>query len=104
MLVATSGFKRGSATPNVPTVAETLPGFQAFTWQGVIAPANTPVAVVDQLNAAIKKVAASPKFYEKLAAQGMEVQTSTPAEFKERLASDAAKYKELLQRTQTSIR
>ena len=104
VLVATSGVKRGSATLNVPTVAQTLPGFQAFTWQGVIAPANTPAAVVNQLNAAIKKVAASPKFYEKLAAQGMEVQTSTPAEFKERLASDAAKYKELLQRTQTSIR
>lgn len=104
VLVATSGVKRGSATPNVPTVAQTLPGFEAYTWQGVIAPAGTPVAVVEKLNAAIKKVAGNPKFYEKLAAQGMEVQTSSPSEFKARLASDAAKYKELLQRTQTSIR
>jgi tripartite-type tricarboxylate transporter receptor subunit TctC len=103
-LVATSGVKRGSATPNVPTVAQTLPGFEAYTWQGVIAPAGTPVAVVEKLNAAIKKVGANPKFYEKLAAQGMEVQTSSPAEFNARLASDATKYKELLQRTQTSIR
>lgn len=104
VLVATSGVKRGSATPNVPTVAQTLPGFEAYTWQGVIAPAGTPVAVVEKLNAAIKKVASNPKFYEKLAAQGMEVQTSSPAEFNARLASDASKYKELLQRTQTSIR
>ncbi len=104
VLVATSGVKRGSATLNVPTVAQTLPGFEAYTWQGVIAPAGTPVAVVEKLNAAIKKVAGNPKFYEKLAAQGMEVQTSSPSEFKARLASDAAKYKELLQRTQTSIR
>jgi tripartite-type tricarboxylate transporter receptor subunit TctC len=104
VLVATSGIKRGSATPNVPTVAQTLPGFEAYTWQGVIAPAGTPVDVVEKLNAAIKKVAGNPKFYEKLAAQGMEVQTSSPSEFKARLASDAAKYKELLQRTQTSIR
>ncbi len=104
VLVATSGVKRGSATPNVPTVAQTLPGFEAYTWQGVIAPAGTPVAVVEKLNSAIKKVAAVPKFYEKLAAQGMEVQTSSPAEFNARLVSDAAKYKELLQRTQTSIR
>lgn len=103
-LVATSGVKRGSATPNVPTVAQTLPGFEAYTWQGVIAPAGTPVAVVEKLNAAIKKVAAIPKFYEKLSAQGMEVQTSSPAEFIARLSSDAAKYKALLQRTQTSIR
>lgn len=103
-LVATSGIKRGSATPEVATVAETLPGFEAFTWQGVIAPANTPANVINQLNAAIKKVAATPKFYEKLAAQGMEVQISTPSEFKERLANDAATYKELLQRTQTTIR
>lgn len=104
VLVATSGVKRGSATPNVPTVAQTLPGFEAYTWQGVIAPAGTPIAVVEKLNAAIKKVASNPKFYEKLAAQGMEVQTSSPAEFNARLASDASKYKELLQRTQTSIR
>lgn len=104
VLVATSGVKRGSATPNVPTVAQTLPGFEAYTWQGVIAPAGTPIAVVEKLNAAIKKVASNPKFYEKLAAQGMEVQTSSPAEFNARLASDAAKYKELLQRTKTSIR
>jgi len=103
-LAATTGIKRSSATPDVPTVAQTLPGYEAYTWQGVIAPANTPPAVVNQLNAAIKKVALLPKFYEKLAAQGMEVQTSTPAEFKTRLETDAALYKELLQRTQTSIR
>lgn len=103
-LAATTGIKRGTSTPEVPTVAQTLPGYEAYTWQGVIAPANTPPAVVNQLNAAIKKVALSPKFYEKLAAQGMEVQTSTPAEFKTRLETDAIKYKELLQRTQTSIR
>lgn len=103
-LIATSGAKRGSATPEVPTVAQTLPGYEAYTWQGVIAPANTPSALVEQLNAAIKKVTMTPKFYEKLAAQGMEVQTSTPAEFKTRLETDAMKYKELLQRTQTSIR
>lgn len=103
-LVATTGIKRGPSTPAVPTVAQTLPGYEAYTWQGVIAPANTPSAVVNQLNAAIKKAASIPKFYEKLAAQGMEVQTSTPAEFKTRLETDAAKYKELLQRTQTSIR
>ncbi len=104
VLIATSGIKRGSASPDVPTVAQTLPGYEAYTWQGVIAPANTPVAVVNQLNAAIKKATSTPKFYERLAAQGMEVQTSTPAEFKARLASDTGKYKELLQRTQTSIR
>lgn len=103
-LAATTGIKRSPATPDVPTVAQTLPGYEAYTWQGVIAPANTPSTVVNQLNAAIKKVALSPKFYEKLAAQGMEVQTSTPAEFKTRLETDAALYKELLQRTQTSIR
>lgn len=103
-LAATTGTKRSTATPDVPTVAQTLPGYKAYTWQGVIAPANTPPAVVNQLNAAIKKVALLPKFYEKLAAQGMEVQTSTPAEFKTRLETDAALYKELLQRTQTSIR
>lgn len=103
-LIATAGLNRGSATPDVPTVAQTLPGFHAYTWQGVVAPANTPAPVVEKLNAAIRKVAALPRFYEKLAAQGMEVQTSTPAEFLKRLSNDTEQYKTLLQRTQTSIR
>lgn len=103
-LVATAGLKRGTATPNVPTVAQTLPSFQAYTWQGVIAPANTPAPVIDKLNAAIQQVATIPRFYEKLAAQGMEVQTSTPKEFRQRLSNDMEQYKILLQRTQTSIR
>ena len=103
-LIATAGLTRGPATPNVPTVAQTLPGFQAFTWQGVMAPANTPTRVIDRLNAALKQVAAAPRFYEKLAAQGMEVQTSTPTEFQARLSNDSEQYKQLLQRTQTTIR
>lgn len=103
-LIATAGMSRGTATPDVPTVAQTLPGFQAYTWQGVVAPANTPAPVVDKLNAALKQVAAIPRFYEKLAAQGMEVKTSTPSEFHQRLSRDTEQYKILLQRTQTTIR
>jgi tripartite-type tricarboxylate transporter receptor subunit TctC len=103
-LIATAGIQRGTSTPDVPTVAQSLPGFQALTWQGVVAPASTPVAVIDKLNAALKKVSTLPRFYEKLAAQGMEVQTSTPADFQDRLLNDSEQYKTLLKRTQTTIR
>jgi tripartite-type tricarboxylate transporter receptor subunit TctC len=103
-LVATTGAKRSPATPNVPTVAESgLPGFEAATWQAVLAPAGTPPAVVNRLNAAIVKAANSPKIVESLAAQGMEVRTSTPDALRAMLGKDSGEYKALLKHTKTTL-
>jgi tripartite-type tricarboxylate transporter receptor subunit TctC len=104
IMLATTGERRGVATPNTPSLAEFLSGYQAYTWQGVIAPANTPEAIITKLNAAIKKATAIPAFYEKLNAQGMEVQTSSPQEMRTRLAAESLEYQTLLSKTQTSIK
>lgn len=104
IMVATTGEKRGVATPETPSVSEFLPGYQAYTWQGVIAPANTPATTIAKLNAAIKKATEVPTFYEKLNAQGMEVQISSPDEMRRRMAAESLEYQTLLSKTQTSIK
>jgi tripartite-type tricarboxylate transporter receptor subunit TctC len=104
VMIATTGQKRGVATPDTPSVSEFLAGYQAYTWQGVIAPAQTPESTIAKLNAAIKKATGAPAFYEKLNAQGMEVQTSSPQEMRTRLAAEALEYQSLLSKTQTRIK
>lgn len=104
IMIATTGQKRGVATPDTPSLSEFLPGYQAYTWQGVVAPAQTPESTIAKLNAAIKKATNTPAFYEKLNAQGMEVQTSSPQEMRTRLTAESLEYQSLLSKTQTSIK
>ncbi len=104
IMVATTGEKRGVATRDTPSVSEFFPDYQAYTWQGVIAPANTPASTIAKLNAAIKKATEVPTFYEKLNAQGMEVQISSPDEMRRRMAAQSLEYQTLLSKTQTSIK
>jgi len=69
--IATSGKTRSSITPNVPTLSEAgLPGYDAVIWLGMMAPAGTPKAVIDTLNADIRKIATSPDVKEAWAKQG----------------------------------
>ena len=69
--LGTTGTKRSALTPDVPTVAEAgVPGYEATIWLGVMAPAGTPKAVVDKLNAEIDKVIARPDVKEAWAKQG----------------------------------
>jgi tripartite-type tricarboxylate transporter receptor subunit TctC len=80
-----------------------LTGFEAYTWQGVIAPGGTPAPIIARLNSAVLKAAQAPKIVETLAAQGMEVKTSTPEEMRALWVNDTARYKTLLQRTKTNL-
>ncbi len=103
-LIAMSGLQRSAAVPDIPTIAQSgLPGFEAYTWQGVVAPARTPTVVIDTLNRAILNAASSTKIIEVLMAQGMEVRTSSPEGMRTILQQDSSLYQKLLQQTQTSI-
>jgi tripartite-type tricarboxylate transporter receptor subunit TctC len=79
--IAVTGAKRTEILPNVPTVAETLPGFEVNVWYGILAPAGTPTAAIDRLNKAFAEVARDPKIREQLASNGYQMVGSTPAEF-----------------------
>lgn len=77
-LLGTGGTKRSAVIPDTPPIADTVPGFALVTWYSVFAPARTPQAIVNRLNAEIGKVLADPESRDKLAAQGLEPTTMTP--------------------------
>jgi tripartite-type tricarboxylate transporter receptor subunit TctC len=77
--LGTGGAARSALLPAVPTVAEAgVPGYEFVTWLGVFAPLNTPKEIIARVNAEVAKALGAPDVREKLAAQGIEIQTSTP--------------------------
>jgi tripartite-type tricarboxylate transporter receptor subunit TctC len=79
--LAIGSSRRIPQLPDAPTVAETLPGFAAQSWVGMLVPAGTPKEIVARLNAEAKKALADPEVRGKLDAQGFDVVGSTPGEF-----------------------
>lgn len=71
-LLAVSSEKRNAQLPDVPTIAETLPGFLTGSWQGLLAPAGTPKAIIDKLNAEVIRITALPDIKERLTTLGAE--------------------------------
>jgi len=88
-----SGDKRSPALPNVPAIAESVPGYNGTLWIGLFAPAGTPADVLDTLQKAFPKALAAPDLRQKLEAQGVEIATSTtPGALAALLQSDLAKW------------
>ncbi|HKA76461.1 MAG TPA: tripartite tricarboxylate transporter substrate binding protein [Pseudolabrys sp.] len=94
-----SGATRSPAFPDLPTIGETVPGYLAPTWTGVIAPAGVPRPIVDKLNAAINKALTSEAFQEKFAKIGDEPAGGTPEEFAATIKADSAKWEEVVRRS-----
>jgi tripartite-type tricarboxylate transporter receptor subunit TctC len=90
--VAQTTAKRSAAAPDVPTVAETVPGFEATTWFAVFAPAGTPREVVARINAEMKRVFALPDVVDKLKTLGLEPWISTPEELARFQADEIVKW------------
>jgi tripartite-type tricarboxylate transporter receptor subunit TctC len=80
-LIAISSAKRNAQMPDTPTVAESLPGFLTGSFQGLLAPAGTPKAVIDKLHAEVQRIAALPEVRERLTTLGAEPSGMTPADF-----------------------
>ena len=72
--------RRTKLAPEIPTLAETLPGFHANSWYGLFAPAGTPKAVIERIAAEGAKVLAEPAVIERFASQGAEPTPSSPTE------------------------
>jgi len=84
--------KRSPQLPELPTVGETVPGFEAAGWFGYAAPARTPKEVVAALNKEIVRILALPDVRERLIAQGAEPVGDTPEQFAQYIKSEAAKW------------
>jgi len=91
--LAVTSLARAPALPDVPTMAEAgLPGYEASSWFGVLAPAGTPPAIVTKLNAEIAKWLATPEAKEKLSKQGANAAGGTPEDFAKHIAAETAKW------------
>jgi tripartite-type tricarboxylate transporter receptor subunit TctC len=95
--LAVTSKERSPSAPDIPTVAETaLPGFDAETWFGIVAPAGTPQAIRDKLNAAARKALASDDTKKRYLDLGMVTRTSSPAEFDAYIKAEVAKWSDVI--------
>jgi tripartite-type tricarboxylate transporter receptor subunit TctC len=94
--LAQTTAKRSAAAPDVPTVAETIPGFEATTWFAMFAPAGTPKPVIDRLNAEVQRVYRLPEVQERLKTLGLDAVLSTPEELAKYQASEIAKWSKVV--------
>jgi tripartite-type tricarboxylate transporter receptor subunit TctC len=83
---------RNELTPDLPPLADAMPGFQATIWYGLLAPAKTPEPVVKRLYTATQKILSTPEVRERLASLGMVVSTMPPAEFGAFIASEITRW------------
>lgn len=98
-LLGITSEKRDSKLPDVPAIAETLPGFNTVTWNGLMAPAGTPQAIIERLSAECQKAMRDPAAIERLAKMGVDAYGSTAAEFANTIRRDFEMYREAVKAT-----
>jgi tripartite-type tricarboxylate transporter receptor subunit TctC len=98
--LAVTSLKRVDVLPDLPTVAESgFPGFESYTWIGLLGPANLAPAIVSKLNAAVNDALRSNKVRENLAAMGFEAKPGTPAQFDAYLHEEVSRWGKIVRDT-----
>lgn len=95
-LLATGGKKRNPKYPNVPTIAETVPGYESTIWWGLFAPRNTPADIINRVHAEINNSLASPEVLKRLDEQGAVTSKMSPAQFGKLMVSETNKWLEVI--------
>ena len=95
-LVATGGAKRNPKLPNVPTIAETVPGYESSIWWGIFAPPKTPADIIARFHAATMEVISTPEFQKRLEEQGGAVVKMSSAEFGRLMVTEQNKWLEVI--------
>jgi tripartite-type tricarboxylate transporter receptor subunit TctC len=102
--LAVTTAKRSPELPDVPTIAESgLPGYEATSWFGLLAPAGTPAAVIGKLNSAIVKVLAQPDVRKRISDQGAEVYSETPEQFAAFIQAEGIKWGKVVRDSGASL-
>jgi tripartite-type tricarboxylate transporter receptor subunit TctC len=94
--LAVSSTERSAIAPDVPTVADTIPGFAATSWHGVFAPAGTPKAIVDRMAAEMKRILELPDVKDKLFEIGAVASPMTPEDFAKFIEGERAKWADVV--------
>jgi tripartite-type tricarboxylate transporter receptor subunit TctC len=97
--IATSTAKRISALPNLPPVADAIPGFETITWQGFVVPTGTPRDIVDRLHKEFVRALKDPEFAARMRGMGLEIYGTTPAEFAQFMRDENIKWTKVIKAT-----
>lgn len=98
-MIAVSSKERSPILPDVPTVAESgVPGYESESWNGVAAPAATPPAIIERLNKEVRAAVAAPEVRKRLHDLGIDARAGTPAQLRERLVADIAKWRAVIEK------
>jgi tripartite-type tricarboxylate transporter receptor subunit TctC len=95
--------RRTAALPEVPAIAETVPGFEVDGWYGLLAPKATPAAVIRRINSELGGLLAMPDMKERLLAAGIDAQASSPVEFRDRIAKDIKRWSEVVKQARIAV-
>ena len=101
--LAVTGPKRVTSLPDVPTVAETLPGFEATGWFAMFAPKSTPQPIVDRLAAAVGRALDDDGVTQKLAVTGGLPLRTTSAQLEQLVASETAKWRKIITENKVTL-
>jgi tripartite-type tricarboxylate transporter receptor subunit TctC len=93
--LAYAGRARSTLMPDLPTVAEMLPGYEGVLWMGLVAPAGTPQPIVDRLAAAVKRAVETPALAERLKHDGVDPVGGSAHEFGAQIAREITQWREL---------
>jgi tripartite-type tricarboxylate transporter receptor subunit TctC len=101
--LAVTSTTRAATLPDVPTVADFVPGFEASSWFGLLAPAGTPPAVIAKINGEVAKWLATPEAREKLTAQGANLAGGTPEDFAKHIQAETAKWAKVVKESGAKV-
>ncbi len=88
---------RVKSMPDVPAIAEFLPGFNNTSWYGLLAPAGTPAPIINKINAEMNRAASNPEFIRHVEGMGLEVASSTPTEMGDLIRSELARWTKVIE-------
>ena len=97
--IAVTTLKRSAVLPDLPTVAETLPGFEVNSWYGVMVPAGTPKPIVDRLYTEIARILKSPEIVDQMKQAGLDIEGTTPEQHAAKIKDDISRWAKLVKAT-----
>jgi tripartite-type tricarboxylate transporter receptor subunit TctC len=95
-MLGNGGTRRSAALPDIPSIADTLPGYELVTWYAILAPAGTPTSIVNRLNAETAKVLKDADIQKRFGDQGLEPVVMTPQELKRYAEADVSRWTRLI--------
>ena len=101
--LATTTPNRIAALPDLPPVADAVPGYEVLTWQGIVAPAGTPADIIQRLNSELLKSLKNPEFAERLRGMGLELYGTTPEQFAKFIRDENVKWAKVIKATGARI-